>query len=103
MTSYYDQLRGRQRFSSLPTIPGMAGAGSQYPQMPGSSNMIGGQPLGGAPILPFGAHRAMTHPAHLAAANQQYAQQQYMNQVPQAAPIYGSSPAAQYIAATQAA
>lgn len=66
--------------------------------------MLGGQTLGGAPIPPFGAHRGMTYPAHLAAANQQYAQQQYMNQVPsQAAPMYGNSPAAQYIAATHAA
>lgn len=44
----------------------------------------------------------MTRSAQLAAATQQYSQQEYPNRIPpQTAPIIGNSPAAQYIASTQ--
>ena len=99
--AYYDPLTGQRRLSNLQTAPAMAGAGSQYLQSP---NMMGGQPLGATPASLYGAPRTMTHPSLAAAAGQPYGQQQYMPQVaPQASSVYGTSPAAQYIAATHAA
>lgn len=99
--AYYDPLTGQRRLSNLQTTPAMAGAGSQYVQSP---NMMGGQPLGATPASLYGTPRTLAHPSLAAAAGQPYGQQQYIPQVaPQPSSLYGTSPAAQYIAATNAA
>jgi hypothetical protein len=101
--SYYDP-HGQRRLSQLQTAQQMAGAG-QYMGMQGSPT-LGGQGLGsygrGAARNPY-----QQTPGQLG-AGQQYPQSPYMPQVsaqvsPQAGSAYGTSPAAQYIAATHAA
>ena len=100
--TYYDPLTGQHRLSNLQTAPTMAGAGAQYAQSP---TTMGGQTLGGAPASVYGVPRTVTHPSlAAAAAGQPYGQQQFIPQAaPQASSVYGTSPAAQYIAATHAA
>ena len=98
--AYYDPLAGR-RVPSIQTAPMIAGAGSQFAQSP---TVMGGQTLGATPASMYGTPRAMTHPTLAASTGQPYGQQPYIPQVaPQASAVYGTSPAAQYLAATQAA
>lgn len=79
--------------------------GSQYLQMPDQSPLASqglGFP-GGARHSFSGIPRAATIPVH-SIAGQPYMQPQYMPQAaPQTTSTYGTSPAAQYMAATQAA
>ena len=102
--TYYDPLRARRRLSSLQPTPYIAGTGGPYMRMPEFPPLMSGQPLGAQPIPQFGTPRAVGFPPHVAAPNQQFAQQPFANQVPaQAGSIHGTSPAAQYMAATEAA
>ena len=102
--TYNDPFRGRPRLSALHIPPPVPGTGSTYILMPESPTVMTGHPHGALPVPQFGAPRAMSYPSNIAAANQQFAQQPFANQVPvQPTAIYGTSPAAQYIAATQAA
>ena len=100
--TFYDPLTGQRRLSNLQAAPAIPGAGAQYLQSPA---MMGGQTLGATPSSVYGAPRTMTHPSLAAAtAGQPYGQQQFIPQVaPPVSSVYGTSPAAQYIAATQAA
>lgn len=73
-------------------------------RMPESPLVMTGHPLGAQPVPGFGSPRATSYSSNMAPANEQFSQQPFANQVPrQQASIYGTSPAAQYIAATQAA
>ena len=103
--TYYDPLRGRPRLPFLQTtVPSMAGTGSPYMRIPESPVVMTGHLLGAQPVPGFGSPRAMSFSSNMAPANQQFAQQPFANQVPtQPTSTYGTSPAAQYIAATQAA
>ena len=102
--AFNDPLRGRQQ--RLPSqIPPMAAAGRQYVLMPELPAAMEGHTLGAQPVPQFGVPlRATTFPANLADANQPYLQQPFTNNFqPQAPQTYGASPAARYMAATQAA
>ena len=101
--AYYNDPRR----TAIPQIQPGAGipGSSPYLQIPDSS-ALASQGLGfagGARNSFSGIPRAATFPAH-SMAGQQYLQPQYLPQAaPQTAAGYGTSPAAQYIAATQAA
>ena len=102
--TYYDPLHGRQRLSSLQITPPMAGSSQPYVLMPESPTVMSGHPLGAPPVPQFGTPRAMSYVSNRAPANQQFVQQPFANQAPaQPTSTLGTSPAAQYIAATQAA
>ncbi len=100
--SYYNDPLRRATLPQTQIASPLAG-GSQY--LPTSDPLIS-QGIGfpGGPRSSFpGVPRVATHPAQLM-AGQSYMQPQYIPQtVPQTAAGYGTSPAAQYIAATQAA
>lgn len=82
-------IPGSTPYLQIPDSPALASQGLGF--------------AGGARNSFSGIPRAATFPAH-SMAGQQYMQPQYMSQAaPQTAGAYGTSPAAQYIAATQAA
>ena len=104
MAFYPDPLR-RTGFPQIQTGTPIS-SGGQYLQVP-ESQAPASQALGfpgGVRGSYSGISRAATFPAQHSMAGQQYMQPQYVPQTaPQTAAVYGTSPAAQYIAATQAA
>lgn len=99
--AYYNDPHRRTTLPQIQAGSPLAG-GNQY--LP-TSDPFASQGIGfpGGPRTSFsGVPRVATHPALM--AGQQYMQPQYIPQtVPQTAPGYGTTPAAQYMAATQAA